>query len=410
MPTTFISALKHRFQPYAFSSLLVLSILLGGLIGGCYPESTPYLKPIGQFFLNLMLMAVVPLIFFSVTSSLTKLKKQQSLSSQLGRMLTVFLGLGMLASGWMLMMVYCFPIKTEITLPTELSVQNSNLNILHDWPSYLTVSHFYELFSTEHSLALIIFSLILGSACRTLDNDNSIKHFFIQGERVCIELFNHIMWLAPLGFMCYFAAMTAELGQHLIHQYLSVVLLYLVGVVLYMIIIFSSLMLWMGGLTLVKNFWLSLGLPATTAIATCSSAACIPANFQALKQLQVADTIAEPLVPLGTLLHKQGSIMGGVLKIAFLLTLFHLNFNTGSALLTAFGVSLLVGMVMGAIPSGGMLGELLILHLYGFPNSALYLIATISLLIDAPATLLNVCGNTLAGVIVDRWSKLISSS
>lgn len=60
-----------------------------------------------------------------------------------------------------------------------------------------------------------------------------------------------------------------------------------------------------------------------------------------------------------------GFVIGGVIKIAFLFGIFHLNFSGVSVLLTALGVSLLVGAVMGAIPSGGMLGEILILTVYG---------------------------------------------
>jgi Na+/H+-dicarboxylate symporter len=71
----------------------------------------------------------------------------------------------------------------------------------------------------------------------------------------------------------------------------------------------------------------------------------------------------------------------------------------------AISVSLLVGTVMGAIPSGGMLGEMLILSVYGFPKEALMLIAVISIIIDPPATLLNVTGNTVATLLVERFNS-----
>ena len=71
-------------------------------------------------------------------------------------------------------------------------------------------------------------------------------------------------------------------------------------------------------------------------------------------------------------------------------------------LFTAVGVSLLVGTVMGAIPSGGMLGELLILSIYGFPPSALLVIAAISIIIDPMATLLNVTGNSVSSMLIAR--------
>ncbi|MPN16537.1 hypothetical protein SDC9_163881 [bioreactor metagenome] len=57
---------------------------------------------------------------------------------------------------------------------------------------------------------------------------------------------------------------------------------------------------------------------------------------------------------------------------------------------------------MGAIPGGGMIGEMLILSIYGFPPTALPIIAVISTIIDAPATVLNSTGNTVCAMLVSR--------
>ena len=149
-------------------------------------------------------------------------------------------------------------------------------------------------------------------------------------------------------------------------------------------------------------FWKNVLLPATTSIATCSSAASIPANIIATKAMHVSPEIVESVIPLGSIIHKDGSVIGGVFKIAFLFGLFHLKFSGVSVLFTALGVSMLVGTVMGAIPSGGMLGELLILTAYGLPPSALIIISTISIIIDPIATLLNVTGNSVSSMMIAR--------
>ena len=116
----------------------------------------------------------------------------------------------------------------------------------------------------------------------------------------------------------------------------------------------------------------------------------------------VSPEIVETVVPLGSIIHKDGSAIGGVIKIAFLFGVFHLKFAGVSVLFTALGVSLLVGTVMGAIPSGGMLGELLILTVYGFPPSALIVISAISIIIDPLATMLNVTGNSVSSMMIAR--------
>jgi Na+/H+-dicarboxylate symporter len=72
-------------------------------------------------------------------------------------------------------------------------------------------------------------------------------------------------------------------------------------------------------------------------------------------------------------------------------------------LLSILAVGFLVGAVMGAIPGGGLIGEMLIISVYGFPLEALPIIAVISTIIDAPATVLNSTGNTVCAMMVSRF-------
>lgn len=73
-----------------------------------------------------------------------------------------------------------------------------------------------------------------------------------------------------------------------------------------------------------------------------------------------------------------------------------------TGIFSILAVSFLVGAVMGAIPGGGMIGEMLILSVFGFPPEVLPIIAVISTIIDVPATLLNSTGNTVCAMMVSR--------
>ena len=157
-----------------------------------------------------------------------------------------------------------------------------------------------------------------------------------------------------------------------------------------------------GGKLGVNVFWKNALPPSVTAIATCSSAASIPVNLDATKKMGVPMDIAETVIPLGANTHKDGSVLGGVFKIVFLFTLFEKDMTSLTSILTIFAISFLVGAVMGAIPGGGMIGEMLILSVFGFPVEALPLVAVISTIIDAPATLLNSTGNTVCAMMVTR--------
>jgi len=129
--------------------------------------------------------------------------------------------------------------------------------------------------------------------------------------------------------------------------------------------------------------------------------ATMPVNLEASAKMGVPLDVRDVVIPVGAVLHKDGSVIGGVLKVLFAMSLFHQTLTPGRLLLV-IGVAILVGVVMGAIPSGGMMGELLILSAFGFPPETLPLLAIISILIDPMATLLNATGDNVAAMLVTR--------
>jgi Na+/H+-dicarboxylate symporter len=395
---------KKFWKTYFFSFLLIASLLLGGLFGYFFPEATHWIKPLGDIFLNLILTTIIPLIFFSVAAAISKSASWAKLGQIFLSMGAIFLITGIITAMLSILVVKIFPISQGIdasiltpgaTLP--------NFPIAEQLVGIFTVPEFSRLFSHHHILALILFSFLVGLAA-SANRDNGIFVRFLQtGEDVFMRVFAYIMYYAPIGFFAYFANLVSELGPNFMANYIKVALVYY-GFGLGFFILAYSFYAYLANQEVgIKRFWRNIILPASTAVATCSSAASIPANLEAARNIGVSATIYETVIPLGTLIHKEGSIIGGVFKIAFLFGLFHMDFSGTTVLLTALGVSLLVGTVMGAIPSGGMLGELLILAIYGFPASALIAIAAISIIIDPLATMLNTVGNCSSSMLVARW-------
>jgi Na+/H+-dicarboxylate symporter len=105
------------------------------------------------------------------------------------------------------------------------------------------------------------------------------------------------------------------------------------------------------------------------------------------------------MIPLGTSFHKDGSVIGSVFKIMFLVYLF----GTNPSIWTVIGVSLLATLLVTAVPvGGGTISETLILTMMGFPLTALPILTIIATIIDPPATLLNVVGDTSSSMLVAR--------
>jgi Na+/H+-dicarboxylate symporter len=154
-----------------------------------------------------------------------------------------------------------------------------------------------------------------------------------------------------------------------------------------------------------KTYWKNVWPSTFTSLGTCSSAATIPTNFDNAEKMGVSKNVREAVIPIASALHKDGSVMGGVVKIAFAFGVFGMNFSGMNIYLVTIGIALLVGMVMGAIPNGGMIGEMLILSLFGLPIESLPILAAISALIDPPATMLNATGDLSVSMLIERMTK-----
>lgn len=390
---------------YRFSLLLLLSIVLGGVTAYIWGPHAVMLKPLGDIFLNLLYTIIVPLIFFSVSSAIVGIEELKRLRKIFSTMFGVFLITGGVAAIFMMGLVILFPLTKNVALTLNHPVLTHTIDIGSEITRMLTVPNLADLFQPNNMLALIFIAILVGLAT-SLSGEKAkpFAQFLEAGAQVFMTLISFVMYYAPIGFFAFFAVLVSKLGPVLFESYFRTTIIYYAGGIIYFIAAFTLFAFLADKKTGVKKFWKNAMPPAMTALATCSSAASIPVNMIAAKNMGIADDIYETVIPLGTVIHKQGSILGGVVKIAFLYGIFHMNFFTPFALGSTWIVAILVGTVMGAIPSGGMLGEMLILSVYGFPPQALFIIATISIIIDPLATALNVVGNTVACQLVARFT------
>lgn len=393
----------RQYKVYYFPVVSVISILLGGLVGYYYGHSAAHLKPLADIFLNLIFTVLVPLVFFSIASAVARIGKTKQLWKLFINMFFSFLFTGVVAALFMLVVVKLFPPAQGIFLKLSTTANNYQINLADQLVKMLTVSHFGNLFSHENILALVFFSALLGLATAAVGEKGRVFAQFLQsGADTFMQLVSFVMYYAPIGFFAYFAVLVSDLGPKLLMGYLRLTMVYYVAGVIYFILAFTWYAYLAGKKEGIKLFWKTVFLPMMTSLATCSSSASIPANLQAAKRVGVPPDIYETIIPFGAIIHKDGSVLGGVIKIAFLFGIYHIAFGGLAVLSTALVVALLVGTVMGAIPSGGMLGELLIVSLYGFQPQALIMLAAISIIIDPLATMLNVTGDIVCSMLVAR--------
>ncbi len=384
----------------------MLSVVGGGFTGFLFPDKMLIIKPFGDILINLIFTAVVPLIFFSISSSIARMKSVSKIGHMMSSMTIIFLFTGSIAAVYAITVVLLVPPAQGITLHLPVNELITHPGLSQQLVSTVTVSNFSQLLSHKHILALIVFSILVGLATAgSKEQGKTFATFLQSGEEVFLKVFSLIMWYAPIGFFAYFAVLVSEIGPKLLENYARLAIIYYVATAFYFFVVFSVYAYLAGKTKGIRLFWGNVFLPAVTSIATCSSAASIPANILATKKMHVPAEICDTVIPLGSLIHKDGSVIGGVFKIAFLFGIFHMDFSGAAVLVTAFGISLMVGTIMGAFPSGGMLGELLILSIYGFPSSVLIAVAAISIIIDPIATLVNVTGNSVSSMMIARMTN-----
>ncbi|WNB90769.1 dicarboxylate/amino acid:cation symporter [Bacillus sp. NEB1478] len=396
--------MKNTWKAYRSPIILLISIAIGSVIGSVMGEKATVLKPFGDLFLNVMFMIVVPLVFFSISSSVANMAGAKRFGKIISSMMKVFLFTGVVAAVVSMAAIKFFPpadgVKIDLVKPDAAS---EKVSIGEQLVSTVTVPDFVDLLSRANMLALILFSVLLGLATSAVgEKGKPLAGFLTAGSAVTLQMVKYVMYYAPIGLGAYFAALVGEFGPTLLGSYFRAVMFYYPFSIVYFFGFFT-LYAWMAhGKLGIRTFWKNMVSPSVTSLATCSSAASIPVNLEASKKMGVPYDISETTIPLGATLHKDGSVIGGVLKITFLFGIFGMDFSGFNTYLLVGAIALLVGMVMGAIPQGGLIAEMLILSLFGFPVEALPIIAAISAIIDPPATLLNATGDNVASMMTAR--------
>jgi len=402
--------MKNFFKNYKSSLILLGAILIGGIVGVVLGPKATVLKPFGDLFLNLLFMSLVPLVFFSVSSAIANMNTMKRLGKIMGNIVIVFLSTAFIAALiGILGAIILNPTKgLDSSMFSSIIgsgdvVEAEKISFLDQIVKTVTVNDFNMLFSKSNMLQLIVFAVLFGLATAMAgEKAKGIAKFVEEGSEVIGNIIKVVMYYAPIGLGCYFASVIGELGTQILSGYVTAFLLYLGITVIYYFGFYTIYAYLAGGKEGIKIFWKNAVGPTVTAIATCSSAACIPVNLVSAKNMGVPDDIAETVVPLGANVHKDGSVIGGVLKITFLMGIFGMDITNPSTLLSILVVSFLVGAVVGAIPGGGVIGEMLILSVFGFSPEMLPIITVLGTVIDAPATLLNSAGNTVCAMMVAR--------
>lgn len=404
--------MKKFLSNYKATIILLAAIIVGAVVGIVFQDKAAVLQPLGNLYLNLLLVIIVPLIFLTITTSISKMKSPKRLGKILVTVIAVFVITSLIAvlvgfvSSYFIKLVDTDDgeqIRQSLEADVEEPIEDE-LTIADRTVELLTVGDFKDLLSRNNIIALLVASIIVGIAINmTGEKAEPVRKFLESANEIMQNIVKITMYYAPIGLGCYFAALVGTFGATIAVGYLKTFIIYTVVAFAYYFIAYTLFAFIAGGKKGISAFWKNV-LPTTvTALATCSSAASIPVNIECAKKAGVPNDIAETTIPLGTSFHKDGSMIGSVFKIMFLVCLFGTSVSTAGEIFKVLGVALVANLLIAGVPiGGGTISEMLIITMMGYPVAALPILTIIATIIDAPATMLNVVGDTVSSMVVAR--------
>ena len=379
-----------------FFFTMILGIVLGIVVGFMWPGAGA-LEPLGTLFINMMFCVVVPMVFFSISSSIANMKSAKRAGKLMGTTVITFMCTTIIASVIMYVIVRFVPIYMGDPVFEETTGTKMNAGELI--VGFFTKADFPELWSRRSILQLIIAGIFFGFGVQMCGGpDTKVAGLLEEITNVLMKVIKLISFYAPIGFFGFFAALVAAHGADFVSSYARAIILYYVVAFVYMFVCFPLYARFGGGKGAVKVMFQHIFRPAAVAFGTCSSVATI-------EDTGISKDVTDIVLPMGATMNMDGSGMSAIIKVAFLFGMFGKDFATTDALL-AIVVATVSSVAMSGIPGGGGTGELVLCSLF-FPEQlpiAFPIAQAIGDLVDPPATMVNAAGDYVASFIVSRFN------
>lgn len=388
---------------YRYPIILFTCVLAGGIIGAIVGEKATIVKPIGTLFINLLFTLIVPLVFFSISSSISAFSDMKRLGRMLGNTLGIFVATGTIASLIMIFVVKIFHVGAGLVIENMEAGTAKALSLGDHIVNMFTVSDFSGLLSKSNMLPLIVFSILFGISVSMLgEKGRKVSESLTNLADVCFKMIGILMKVAPIGLAAYFANLTGVYGPTLLGTYAKVMAVYYPVAILYFFLFNPLYCYYAGGRECVKAFFKNFLPPFITALGTRSSSAAIPMQREFCDRVGVPGDISGVVLPMGATMHMDGACLGVITKIAVACAVFNVPYEGLGMYAFSILLAVAASTAISAVPGGGAVGEALIVSVLGLPAEALPIVMMIGTLIDPIATALNSCGDAIASMMVTR--------
>ena len=402
---------KSILKNYAFLAVMVVSMILGCIVGWIWPvtESSAgatIFKPLGSVFINMMFCIVVPLVFASISSAVANMQNRKRAGKIMGVTIGTFVVTGAIAAAIMYFLMLVFPPVLAPWAEIATEEMGTYATLPQMIVNFFTAEDFSALLSRRAMLPLIVFSILFGFAVNLNGGkDSPVGKFLEDLSNVMLKFVKIITYYAPIAFFGFFADLVATYGPQITENYVRALAVYYPLCFIYIFTAFPLFAWFGGGKGAVKVMFKNVIRPAIVSLGTCSSVATIPTNMDAAEETGISKDVSDMVLPLGATMHMDGSCFSCVLKIAFVMGVLGMDFGGAGMLIKVILVAVLSSVGMSGVPGGGYIGEYIICSIF-FPQYmeiAFPILVVIGNLVDPPATMINASGDYVVSFIVSRF-------
>lgn len=394
----------QKTSSYREPLILIGFVILGALLGILMGERAAFLYPIGQMWLNLLFVLLVPLIFFSISSSIATVTDTKRVGKLLTLTILIFAVTAAIAGIYMFTVTGIFGVDTSIQMgEAVLEESAASSSVGEQIVNTFTVGDFPLVISRSHILALIVFTVFFGITVSLLgEKGRPVAEWLSNLSLVFYKMVELLMKLAPIGLMAYFANLTGTYGPELLASYARGLLIYYPAAFFYFFVFMALYAFLAAGTWGVKNYFKNILTPALTALGTRSSAAALPLQLDACDKLGVPREISSVVVPIGATCHMDGACVATIYEIALCCALFNRPLRGLGDYAFVLVIAVAGSVAVSSVPGGGVAMETMVISAFGFPPVVLPVLLMMTQLFDAGCTLINSCGDTVASMLVTR--------
>jgi dicarboxylate/amino acid:cation (Na+ or H+) symporter, DAACS family len=429
-------SIGHSGRGMKLHTKILLGLLVGAVLGvaanfalgGTHPSVVwvnKYLAgPVGQVFLRMLFMIVVPLVFASIALGVAGLGDLRKVGRVGGKAIAYFLITTAIAATIGLIAVNIFKpgARLDQTVRAQLletyakdagskveaaAMQNFGIETLVNFVPRNPVKAMVDL----DLLALIFFAFIFGMALTMITTSRAQPVVaFLEGlNDVVIKIVEFAMRLAPYGVTALIFGVTSRFGFDLLAPLATYVLVVIGALILHGVGVNSIILRSLMGLS-PRLFFSRIRSSMVTAFSTSSSSATLPTNLAVIeKNIGVPPSIAGFVLPIGSTMCMNGTALFEGITVLFLAQVFGLDLSLGQQVVVVI-MSVLTAVGAAGVPGGSIPLLVGILAMFGIPPEGIAIVLGVDRILDMSRTTVNVIGDLCATTWVAKSEGLWSAA